>query len=73
MSTEQVDAYMAELKHPFKAEVEAVRKIIKGVNKGIMQEIKWNAPSFSHDGEYLVTFNLWEKSACILFFIIGTS
>ena len=33
--TEEVDAFMRELDHPFKAEVEAIRKIIKKVNKGI--------------------------------------
>ena len=49
---------MAKLEHPLKAEVQAVREIIKGVNPGITEQIKWNAPSFSYRGEYLVTFNL---------------
>ena len=56
--TEEVDAFMAELDHPLKKEVQAVRTIIKGVNKDITEEIKWKAPSFSYHGEYLVTFNL---------------
>jgi uncharacterized protein YdhG (YjbR/CyaY superfamily) len=56
--SDKVDAYMAALKHPLKAETEAIRKIIKGVNKDITEEVKWNAPSFSYKGEYLVTFNL---------------
>lgn len=54
----EVDAYMVKLEHPLKAEVQAVREIIKGVNPGITEQIKWNAPSFSYRGEYLVTFNL---------------
>lgn len=49
---------MAKLEHPLKAEVQAVRETIKGVNPGITEQIKWNAPSFSYRGEYLVTFNL---------------
>ena len=68
--TEEVDAFMRELDHPFKAEVEAIRKIIKKVNKGITEEIKWKAPSFSYRG-YLVTFNLWEKKRVHLVFHNG--
>ena len=55
--TEQVDAYMAALDHPLKAEAQALRDLIKGVNKNITEQVKWNAPSFSYKG-YLVTFNL---------------
>jgi hypothetical protein len=58
--TPEVDAYMIELKHPFKAEVQALRKVLKGVNSQITEQIKWNAPSFGYKGEYLVTFNLRE-------------
>lgn len=66
--TEQVDEFMQDLEHPFKAEVEMVRGIIKGVNKDITEQIKWNAPSFSYKGETLVTFNLWEKKRIHLVF-----
>ena len=68
--TEQVDAFMEKLDHPFKAEVEAMRKIIKKVNKGITEEVKWKAPSFSYKG-YMVTFNLWEKKRVHLVFHNG--
>jgi hypothetical protein len=40
-STEQVDEFMAGFDHPFKAEVEQVREIIKNVNKDITEQIKW--------------------------------
>ncbi|HJQ14734.1 MAG TPA: DUF1801 domain-containing protein [Anaerolineales bacterium] len=66
--TEQVDAFMNELNHPFKAEVQVVREIIRDVNKDITEQIKWNAPSFSYHGESLVTFNLWEKERIHLVF-----
>ena len=56
--TDKVDEFLRELNHPLKAEVEAVRSIIKSVNKDINEEVKWNAPSFNYKGEYLVTFNL---------------
>ena len=59
---------MEKLDHPFKAEVQLVREIIKNVNTDITEQIKWNAPSFSYQGESLVTFNLWEKKRIHLVF-----
>jgi hypothetical protein len=67
---EEVEAFMKTLDHPFKAEVQAVRKIIKGVNKNITEQIKWAAPSFSYKG-YLVTVNLWAKAHVHLVFHDG--
>ena len=66
--TDKVDEFMESLDHPLKAGVQTVRNIIKGVNKEIVEEIKWKAPSFSYRGEYLVTFNLWEKKRIHLVF-----
>jgi uncharacterized protein YdhG (YjbR/CyaY superfamily) len=45
-----------------------VREIIKSVNKDITEQIKWNAPSFSYKGEYLVTFNFRAKERIHLVF-----
>ena len=66
--TDMVEAFLRELSHPLKAEVEAVRAIILGVNKNINEEIKWKAPSFNYQGEYLVTFNLREMKRVHLVF-----
>jgi uncharacterized protein YdhG (YjbR/CyaY superfamily) len=66
--TDKVDEFMAKLSHPLKAEVEAVRFIIKSVNKNIVEDIKWKAPSFSYQGEYLVTFNLRDTKRIHLVF-----
>jgi uncharacterized protein YdhG (YjbR/CyaY superfamily) len=63
-----VAAFMKELDHPLKEEVETIRGIIKGVNKDITEEIKWKAPSFSYQGEYLVTFNLRDMKRIHLVF-----
>jgi uncharacterized protein YdhG (YjbR/CyaY superfamily) len=67
-NTQQVDEFMDKLDHPFKAEVQMIREIIKNVNKDITEQIKWKAPSFSYRGESLVTFNLWEKQKIHLVF-----
>ena len=56
-NTQAVNEFMAKLDHPFKAEVQAVREIIKGVDPNITEEIKWNAPSFGYK-DYIATFNL---------------
>jgi uncharacterized protein YdhG (YjbR/CyaY superfamily) len=67
-NTDKVNAALDALDHPLKAEVEAVREIIKGANENITEEWKWNAPSFSYQGEYLVTFNLREQKRVHLVF-----
>ncbi len=41
-----VDAYLREIDHPFKAEIQAVREIILGASGKVAERIKWNAPSF---------------------------
>jgi hypothetical protein len=68
--TEKVNEFMEELDHPFKAEVQAVREIIKNVHPDITEEIKWKAPSFSYKG-YMATFNLWAKQHVHLIFHNG--
>jgi hypothetical protein len=55
--TEDVDGFMAQLNHPLKAEIEAVRSIILGVDERITESIKWNAPSFAVT-EHFATFKL---------------
>lgn len=52
-----VDDFMAALMHPFKAEVQALRDIIKGVDPRITEQFKWNAPSYRFT-DYICTFHL---------------
>jgi hypothetical protein len=54
---ETVDEFMAKLDNPLKAEVQALRAIIKGVHPDIIEQIKWNAPSYRYK-DYIATFNL---------------
>jgi uncharacterized protein YdhG (YjbR/CyaY superfamily) len=53
-----VDAFLEGLDHPLKREVQELRAIIMRAADDITEQIKWAAPSFSHKGTYLVTFNL---------------
>jgi hypothetical protein len=59
---------MADLDHPFKAEVQSIREKILGINPGITEQVKWNAPSFSYKEQYLVTFNLHARDRIHLVF-----
>jgi hypothetical protein len=54
--TAVVEAYLRDVDHPFKAEMEAVRQIILGASPKIAERIKWNAPSFFYK-EDLGAFN----------------
>lgn len=54
--TEQVMAYMEALEHPLKAEIEALRTIIKEIDTRISERIKWKAPSYYCKEDFL-TFN----------------
>jgi uncharacterized protein YdhG (YjbR/CyaY superfamily) len=67
-NSQAVSEYMAKLDHPLKAEAQAVREIIQNVDLGITEQVKWNAPSFSYKGNYVVTFNLHTKEYVLLVF-----
>lgn len=52
-----VVAFLRDLEHPLKQEIEAVRQLILGADPSIREGIKWNAPSF-RTTEYFATFHL---------------
>ena len=62
-----VTEYMNKLEHPLKAEIEAVRSIIKNANNKISERIKWNAPSYYANAD-LVTFNHRDQNRVHLVF-----
>jgi len=66
--TEEVNEFLDRLKHSFKAEVQAIRDILKGIHKDVTEQIKWNAPSFSYKGSSIATFNLHAKGRVHLVF-----
>jgi len=56
-----VDEFMAALEHPFKPQIEAMRRLMLGVDPAVHEGIKWNAPSF-RTTEYFATTNLRSKA-----------
>jgi hypothetical protein len=59
-TTAAVDEFMRSLAHPFKAEVETLRRAILAADPSITEGIKWNAPSY-RTTEYFATTNLRSK------------
>jgi hypothetical protein len=52
-----VTALMAKLQHPLKAEVEALRVIIRQADHKLNERVKWNAPSYFYQAD-MAAFNL---------------
>jgi hypothetical protein len=69
-TTEAVNAFMKNLVHPFKEEIEVIRKAILEAAPDIREGIKWNAPSF-RTTEYFATMNLREKVGVGLILHLG--
>lgn len=64
--TEEVNAFLKQLEHPLKAEIEAVRAIIKS-NPEMCERVKWNAPSFYYVDD-LATIHVKAKQHVHLIF-----
>ena len=60
-TADDVEAFLALLKHPLEPEIRAIRSIILGADPTIAEGIKWNAPSF-HTTEDFATIHLRGKT-----------
>jgi hypothetical protein len=69
-TTSAVDAFMQELVHPFKAEIEELRALILGADSHVAEGIKWKAPSFRTQ-EYFATVHLREKEGLVVILHLG--
>lgn len=69
-SSAAVDAFMANLEHPFKAEIEAMRQILREADPAIREGIKWKVPSF-RTTEYFATTHLRLKDGVGIVFHLG--
>ncbi len=52
----KIDEFVNKLKHPLKAEMEAVIKIIREASADLEEDVKWGGPSFDYK-EPMATFN----------------
>jgi hypothetical protein len=65
-----VDAFLADLDHPLKTEIEEVRGIVLGAAPAIRDGIKWNGPSF-RTTEWFATVFLRSTDRVQLVFHLG--
>ncbi|THU36117.1 DUF1801 domain-containing protein [Niastella caeni] len=54
--TNKIDDFVSKLKHPLKAEMEAVIEIIREASPKLEEDVKWGGPSFDYK-EPMATFN----------------
>ena len=66
-----VELYLSGLEHPLKPGVLRLRAAILACDPAITEHVKWNAPSFRHDGEDRVTFRLQPRGRLQLIFHRG--
>lgn len=64
---EELEIYLKSLKHPMRKQIDELRKIILSVDKRINERVKWNAPSYYMNEDFL-TFNLRDPSLVHLIF-----
>lgn len=69
-SSAAVDELMSILEHPFKAEIESIRRLMLGADPTIAEGVKWNAPSF-RTTEYFATTHLRAKRGIGIIFHLG--
>jgi hypothetical protein len=54
----EVTAFLDELKHPFREEIELLRLIILTANDNLFEKIKWNGPNYSFENEDRITMSI---------------
>ena len=65
------DELLDALDHPLRKEIDALRAVILKAHPGLVEGVKWNAPSYSVEGEDRVTFQLRAKDRVLLVFHRG--
>lgn len=54
----EVSQYLKKLDHPFKKEIQSLRKIILAAHPLLEENIKWNGPNFQYEGEDRFTLRI---------------
>jgi len=65
-----VIAFLRDLDHPLRSDMEKVRRILIGADPSIAEGIKWNAPSF-RTTDYFATLHLRSRDRIQLVFHTG--
>lgn len=66
----EVEALLSKRAHPLSAVISALRKLILAADKKLIEEVKWNAPSYRLE-DHLLTFQLSRDDRVLLIFHRG--
>jgi uncharacterized protein YdhG (YjbR/CyaY superfamily) len=66
-----VNDFIKTNKHSLKKELAELREVVSRTEPSLTEHIKWNAPSFCHNGDDRITFNLSKPDAILLIFHRG--
>ena len=65
-----VEALLAKRAHPLRSVIAALRTVIRAADAELVEEVKWNAPSYRLE-EHLLTFQLSRDDRVLLVFHRG--
>lgn len=66
----EVEALLEKRAHPLGEVIEALRKLIRAADTSLVEETKWNAPSYRLE-EHVLTFQLAKDERVLLIFHRG--
>jgi hypothetical protein len=72
-SYKSVDAYLRDQPADRRDLINALREIVLSARPGVTEVVKWNSPSFVHQGEDRIKVNASAKDAVRLIFHAGVS
>lgn len=53
-----VTSFLNDLDHPLRNEIETLREIILGTDDHLSENVKWNGPNYSLNGEDIITMKI---------------
>lgn len=68
---QDVNEFVTSLNHPQEKIIQLMRELIKRSASELVEGIKWNSPSYSLDGNDIITFNFHYKGFISLVFHTG--
>ena len=67
----EVTKFLEDLNHPFEKEIQALRIEILSAQDGLTENIKWNGPNYSFNGEDRITMRIHPPKQIQLIFHRG--
>lgn len=67
----EVNIFLDKANHPFRPEIDALRKIILAARPELTENIKWNGPNYCIDGEDRITMKIYPPKQVQLIFHRG--